>query len=83
MDRVDARALLARLETEKVSGLGAKGLQRVRERLLEHGYLSAEEPQSRTAIRARALGTVAQEISAGLIDAAFIDRILQNLTEPP
>lgn len=79
----DARALLARLEAEKVPGLGAKGLQRVRERLLEHGYLAAEEPQSRTAIRARALGTVAQEISAGLVDAAFIDRILQNLTEPP
>ncbi len=75
----DPRALLARLETEKIPGLGPKGLQRLRERLEQHGYLDPEEPLDDATIRARALGTVAADVAAGVLDPGFVDRALRHV----
>ncbi len=79
----DARALLLRLETARVSGLGPVGIQRARERLEKHGYLDPTPLLSRGEIRARALGAMSREIEERLIDATFLDRTLDNLVEIP
>jgi hypothetical protein len=76
----DVKALLRRLETERVAGFGDKGKQRLRDALEEHGYFDPAAELTPEEIHVRVLATLFREVQDGLLAPAFIERTLGNLS---
>jgi len=74
----DAARLLDRVGGE-VKGWGPKATEKLRAELEDRGCLDDRAPLSRDEMRARVLAAVAAAVKEGLIDAAWIDRLLTRL----
>lgn len=75
----DAEKVLATLAAGEVKYWRTDNTDRLREHFLEHGYLSDEPPLSISEIRVRILAAVADDVCAGRISQAFIDRLVDSL----
>jgi len=77
----DAEKILNALDQGEVLRWRGDKTVALREYFLDNGFLCSEEPLDRDGIRLRTLGTVVEELRAGLIDQATIDRIVHCLED--
>lgn len=75
----DAKALLDALDDGKVSRFWRKNIDGLREYFEDNGHLPLREPLARKDLRVQVLGAVSEEIRKGVLDVAFVDRLLASL----
>jgi hypothetical protein len=78
----DAARLIELLENRGVAGFQQKARERLREHLLENGYLSEETPLSPADVATRTMAAVAPELAAGLLARDQLDRIVTSVLPP-
>ncbi len=74
-----AAAVIHALDNRMVSNWRSDNTDRLREYLEEEGYLSMQPPLTQQDLRVRVLAAVADELHAGLIEHAVIDRIVAEM----
>jgi hypothetical protein len=78
----DARLVLEALDRREVKGFRTTARDGLAEYLDANGYLDDREPLGAGELRARTLASVDQEIRAGLLGVADVDRILELMAGP-
>ena len=75
----DAQAILDALERGAVARFRTASIDDLRAYFQEHGYLPDREPLTPDDLRIRVLAAATADLNAGLINTAYIDRVLSAL----
>lgn len=78
----DARGIIDALAAGRVPRFRREAIRQLREYFEDHGYLDSRQPLDEDSIRAYVLFAVQDDLAAGLISRALIERLVLLVTEP-